>query len=86
MKIVVLALGSAVAAAAVTTAAFADRAPTPGERAHVADILQANGFSTWKKIELDDDGKWEVDDAVHANGKVYDVDIRGGVIVKKDPE
>jgi hypothetical protein len=86
MQKFMLTLGlSAMAAAAFATAASADRKPTPGERAHVSGILSANGFTAWKKIELDD-GKWEVDDARHANGRVYDVDIRGGVIVKKDLE
>lgn len=86
MQKIMLTLGvSAIAAAAFATAAAADRKPTPGERAHVAGVLSAHGFTSWRKIELDD-GKWEVDDARHANGRVYDVDIRGGAIVKKDLE
>lgn len=86
MKHALATLGlSAIAAAALVTAASAgDRRATPEEQAQVGAILQANGFTSWQKIEYDDDGKFEVDDARHANGRVYDVDIRGGRIVKKE--
>lgn len=55
-------------------AAFADRAPNAEERAAIEAALQAEGFTAWKSIELDD-GKWEVDDAMHSDGKEYDVDL-----------
>lgn len=64
-----------------------DRPATASERASVASVLRANGFTSWKKIEFDrDDHKFEVDDARHASGRVYDVDIRGGRIIKRDRE
>lgn len=69
---------------ALAPAALADgRWPTPSERAKITGVLKANGFTSWGEIERDD-GKWEVDDAVHSSGRVYDIDIRGGRIVKWD--
>lgn len=56
-------------------AALADgRAPTPDETAAVSAALNKAGFTAWGKVELDD-GKWEIDDAVGADGKRYDVDL-----------
>ncbi len=87
MNKIMLTLGASVLAASVlaTTASADDRPATPAERAHVANILRANGYTSWKKIEFDrDDRKFEVDDARHANGRVYDVDIRGNRIIKRE--
>lgn len=78
-------LACAAAALAATSATADDRLASAGERAEAASILSAAGFTSWRKIEVDD-GKIEVDNARHADGRVYDVDIRGGVIVKKDLE
>ncbi|MCC7253894.1 PepSY domain-containing protein [Hyphomicrobium sp.] len=89
MQKMMITLGmAAFAAGALATAATADDRPaTAAERAEIGGILQAAGFSSWRKIEFDtDDRKFEVDDARHSNGKVYDVDIRGGKIIKKDLE
>ena len=88
MRKVTLTLGMAalIASASIATLAVAgDRPPTAAEASDLAKILNDAGFKSWRKIELDD-GKWEVDDAVHQDGRVYDVDIRGGKIVKKDLE
>lgn len=49
--------------------------------AGVVRVLKVNGFVSWREIERDD-GKWEVEDARHRNGGVYDLDIRRGRIVK----
>ncbi len=54
--------------------ALADRAPTAEERAAIEVALKAENFSSWGEIEFDD-GKWEVDDAVAADGKKYDLDL-----------
>jgi len=51
-----------------------DRAPTPEERTAVEAVLKNLGFSTWTSIEMDD-GRWEIDDATHADGKRYDVEL-----------
>ncbi|MBL8844488.1 MAG: PepSY domain-containing protein [Hyphomicrobium zavarzinii] len=80
-----LAVPALATAALASSASAGDRPPNPAERARVEAVLGANGFVSWRKIERDD-GKWEVDDARHANGRVYDVDIRGGRIVKRELE
>lgn len=73
------------AAIATTSAKADDRPATPAERAAIADVLRANGYISWRKIEFDrDDRKFEVDDARHENGRVYDVDIRNGRIIKRE--
>lgn len=88
MKNAILTLGlSAMLATAslVSVASADDRPPTPTELSELTKILNDAGFKSWRKIELDD-GKWEVDDAVHQDGRVFDVDIRGGKIIKMDLE
>lgn len=67
------------------TAAHADRWPNKAERASITSVLKANGFVSWGEIELDD-GRWEVDNARHKSGRVYDLDIRGGRIVNRERE
>ncbi|ESR26046.1 PepSY domain-containing protein [Lutibaculum baratangense] len=64
-----------VAAAFATAPALADRDPTPEERTAVEDALRGHGFTSWDDIEFDDDGYWEVDDAVGADGKEYDLHL-----------
>jgi hypothetical protein len=59
---------------APATSALADRAPTPEERARIEAVLRAEGFTRWSEIELDD-GMWEVDDAVAADGTKYDLKL-----------
>jgi hypothetical protein len=87
MQKVLLTLGLS-AAAAASFAGFAaadDRPATPAERAEIGAILNAAGYGSWKKIDYDrDDRKFEVDNARHADGRVYDVDIRDGRIIKRD--
>ena len=72
-------------ASATATAAHADRYPTKGERSSVTSVLRAHGFVSWQDIERDD-GRWEVDDARHRSGRVYDLDIVGGRIVRRERE
>ena len=36
--------------------------------------LKAQGYTTWKSIVLDN-GTWEVDDAINAEGKQFDLRI-----------
>jgi len=55
--------------------AFADGRPaTAEETTAVTAALTKAGFTKWGKVEFDD-GKWEVDDAIGADGKKYDVDL-----------
>lgn len=69
----VLALASM--AVASDCAQAAGRLPNTDERAAIEDALKAAGYTSWGKIDLDDDGYWEVDDAIGADGKNYDVDL-----------
>ena len=53
----------------------ADRAPTKEERTRIEAALKAEGFTSWGKIELDNDAVWDVDDAKHSDGREYDVEL-----------
>lgn len=63
--------------AIIATPALADddRPPTAEERTKIEAALKAEGFTAWKEIEFDDN-RWEIDDATHSDGKVYDVFLR----------
>jgi uncharacterized membrane protein YkoI len=55
---------------------MADRKPTTEERARIESVLREQGFTRWDEIEFDEDGKaWEVDDAVSADGRKYDLKL-----------
>lgn len=62
-------------------AALADRDPTPEERASIEEVLRAEGFTRWDDIEWDDDGYWEVDDAVGADGREYDLKLDANLAI-----
>jgi hypothetical protein len=64
--------------AIIATPALADddRPPTAEERTKIEAALKAEGFTAWKEIEFDDN-RWEIDDATHTDGKVYDVYLSG---------
>ena len=69
-----LALGLSAIVAAPTLAGD-DRPPTAEERTKIEEVLKAEGFTAWKEIEFDDN-RWEIDDATHTDGKVYDVELK----------
>ena len=71
MKHAILSLAFAVAA---LQPAWADRAPTPVERARIEATLLFAGFQRWEDIELDE-GRWIVDDAVFADGRQFDIEL-----------
>ena len=74
---------------ALTTPALADRDPTPEERTRIEAALTAEGFTRWEDIELEDDGSvWEVDDAVGADGREYDLELHPDTlaILKRDAD
>ena len=77
-------------ASAIASPALADREPTAEERARIEAALKAEGFTRWESIELEDDGMpvWEVDDAVAADGKEYDLDLdpTSLAIIKRDAD
>jgi hypothetical protein len=85
MKMALAAVSAALLAVSVTGPAAAGHDDRRGYHGHgsVVNVLRANGFVSWREIERDD-GKWEVDDARHRSGRVYDLDIRGGRIIKWD--
>lgn len=55
--------------------AFAGRYPDAAERQRIDAALTAAGFSSWGEIELDDHRVWDVEDALHADGMQYDLDL-----------
>ena len=73
--------------AGLSTAARADEKLPPDQQAKVEAMLKQEGFTKWKEIELDD-GMIEVDDAVDANGKQFDLklDPKTLAIVKRKAE
>ena len=72
---------------ALTGSAQADRAPTPEEQTKIEAVLKQEGFTKWKKIEVEDD-EIEVDDAIDANGKQFDLELdpKTFAIVKRKAE
>ena len=66
-------LGLAFATVALQPA-WADRAPTPVERARIEATLVMAGFRSWQDIELDE-GRWVIDDAVFADGRQFDIKL-----------
>ncbi len=66
---------------------LADREPTAEERPRIESTLRQLGYQSWEEIEFDD-GRWEVDDARHADGKTYDLDLDPETlaVVDKDPD
>lgn len=73
MKATLIPLAASVAFLAAP--ALADRPPTLEEREIIQSALIAEGFISWKEIEWDDDGYWEVDDALTAEGHEYDLKL-----------
>ena len=59
---------------AMTGAALADRAPTADEQTKIEAALKKEGFTSWKEIEVESD-EIEVDDAVDASGKKFDLEL-----------
>ncbi|MHB2209618.1 PepSY domain-containing protein [Methylobacterium sp. CM6257] len=73
--------------AGLGAAARADEKLPPDQQAKVEAMLKQEGFAKWKEIELDD-GMIEVDDAVDASGKQFDLklDPKTMAIVKRKAE
>ncbi len=69
-----LTAAAVVIGAMLAVPAYADRPPTPEERTKIESVLRANGFDRWDEMEFDD-GVWEVDDAVAADGRKYDLKL-----------
>jgi hypothetical protein len=69
-----LALG-AILALPLSPAALADRPPIAEELARIEAKLTELGYTSWEEIEWDDDGYWEVDDAIDASGREFDLKL-----------
>ncbi|GEP07868.1 PepSY domain-containing protein [Methylobacterium oxalidis] len=54
--------------------AVADEKLAPEQQTKVEAMLKQQGFTKWKKIEMED-GMIEVDDAIDANGKEFDLKL-----------
>lgn len=82
-----LVLGT-IAATLVGGPALADRDPTPEERNQIETQLQTLGYESWEEIEWDDDGYWEIDDAVHEDGQEYELHLAPDTleVVKKEDD
>ena len=88
MRITSTALALAlVLAASLSGAAQADEKLPPDQQAKVEAMLKQEGFTQWKEIELDD-GMIEVDDAIDASGKKFDLNLdpKTLAIVKRKAE
>lgn len=60
----------------ILPAAAADRLPTAEEKTKIEAALKAAGFTKWEEIEFEEgDREIEVDDAVGADGKAYDLEL-----------
>jgi hypothetical protein len=78
---------SATVLLAPVTPALADRDPTAEERTRIEAVLREEGFTAWEDIELEDEGHWEVDDAVGSDGREYDLHLDAGLdIIRRDPD
>jgi len=71
----------------LVTLAQADQKLPPDQQAKVEAMLRQEGFTKWDEIELDD-GMIEVDDAIDASGKKFDLklDPQSLAIVKRKAE
>ncbi len=67
--------------------ALADRPPTPEERTKLEKVLRDEGFTRWGGIEFEDNGKWEVDDAIGSDGRQYDLKLdQSFKIIERKPD
>jgi hypothetical protein len=80
-------VATALALSPLPSLADADRPVTAEETRQIEAVLRREGFSQWGKIEFDD-GRFEVDDAVAADGRRFDLKLSGVdfVIVDRDLE
>ncbi len=86
MKFKTLSIG-ALFAIVPLAAAHADRPATAEERAAIERVLQQEGFTAWSDIDYDDDGYFEVDDAIAADGREYDLKLDASyAIIERDAD
>ena len=67
--------------------ALADRPATAEEWKKVENVLRSEGFTQWGGIGFEDNGKWEVDDAVASDGRRYDIKLDQSLkIIERKPD
>ena len=50
--------------------------PKPYEMSKIEEVLKKEGFTKWEEVEFEeDDRELEVDNAVDANGKKFDLEL-----------
>lgn len=59
----------------VPLAAAEARDPTPEMRARIEAALREQGYTAWDDIDVERNGRIEVDDARGADGKEYDLEL-----------
>ncbi|WP_245898186.1 PepSY domain-containing protein [Phreatobacter cathodiphilus] len=67
-------LALTIAAVPLAAARADDRPVTPQERVQIENSLRQAGFTRWGDIEFDD-GHFDVDDAIAADGGKYDLEL-----------
>jgi len=86
-EIIPVAVLSTTLVLATLAPALADRQPTPEERTRIEAVLRQEGFTRWGDIELENEGHWEVDDAVAADGREYDLHLGADLnVLRRDPD
>ncbi|MCW5623352.1 MAG: PepSY domain-containing protein [Burkholderiales bacterium] len=85
--VLVTALTGSLGAVSGCAIAAKDRPPTDEERARIVKVLQDNGYTSFGEIEVEGN-KIEVEDAVHTDGKTYELklDAKTLKILKKKEE
>ena len=63
------------AALLVPLAAAEARDPTPEMKARIEAALREQGYTAWDDIDVERDGRIEVDDARGSDGKEYDLEL-----------
>ncbi|BCJ90149.1 hypothetical protein IZ6_08840 [Terrihabitans soli] len=61
-------------------AVAADRAPTADETAIISNVLLDEGFTSWGKVELDDN-EWKVQNAIDQDGNRRDIVLDSQFVV-----
>lgn len=74
MPIRALALSAFAVSVMLAQPAFADEKLPADQQAKVEEMLKQQGFTKWHEIEMDD-GMIEVDDAIDADGKQFDLKL-----------
>ncbi len=63
------------AALLVPPVAAEARDPSPEMRTRIEAALREQGYTAWDEIDVERDGRIEVDDARGADGKEYDLEL-----------